>query len=142
VIIATTGWRHYTDGAFIRHRLDLVHALCIMRAESLHVRFGDADGADAFVRHWCVCQAGLGVTYQMFVAYWDKLENRAGPERNERMLTGLNDHVFGPTELLLAFPRTDGKPLRSPGSGTIGCVIRAYELGINVEIPAYRHSGE
>ncbi len=142
MVIAVTGWRHYTDGAFIRHQMDLVQALCMAKGEPLHVRVGDADGADAFVRHWCVCQARLGVTYQMFVAYWDRLEHRAGPERNERMLIGLNDFVTGPTQLLLAFPRTDGKPLRSPGSGTIGCLIRAYELGINVNIPAYRRSGD
>lgn len=40
------------------------------------------------------------------------------------------------------FPRTDGVSIRVPGSGTWGCTIRAFELGIKVEIPAYTRSGE
>lgn len=139
MIIATTGWRHYTDATFIRVQLMRYNSQrMIDNYGPLHVRVGDAAGADSIVVNWC---RENGISYQVFYAAWDT-DLRAGPERNRRMLKGEGDPVTGPTKLLLAFPRVGGPPIRIPGSGTWGCVIQASQLSIQVEIPPYHSSGE
>lgn len=137
MIIAVTGYRDYRDGQFIRQSLREVQ----MRfGVQIHWRVGDALGADEIVRMWL--QAN-GKPYQRFIADWEGLGKAAGPERNERMLLGLGDPFHPqPADLLLGFPRTDGVKIKVPGSGTWGCLIRASELGIRVEIPPYKPSGE
>ncbi len=132
MIIAVTGYRDYRDGTFIRNTLRGIQERF---GVPLHIRVGDAWGADEITRMWC--QANR-VSFMRFIADWDGLGKQAGPERNTRMLLGTGDPVTGPTDLLLGFPRTDGTPIRVPGSGTWGCIIRAYELRIPVEIPAHR----
>lgn len=135
MIIAVTGYRGHRDGAFIRGQLGN-----FLGPFPLHIRVGDAMGADFFVLKWCEQNA---VSHKVFRARWEELGRSAGPERNERMLRGQGDTVRqGPTELVLVFPRTDGVKIAVPGSGTWGCAIRAFQLGIRVEIPAYTPSGE
>lgn len=137
MIIAATGYRGHRDGAFVRRAL---WATQEKFGVPLHVRVGDAMGADRFVLQWCEQNA---VSHKVFRARWAELGKAAGPERNERMLQGQGDIVRqGPTELVLGFPRTDGMKITVPGSGTWGCLIRAAELGIRVEIPPYVQSGE
>jgi len=140
MIIAVTGWRGYTDAAFIRNQLMIYNSLraCSMHGP-LHVRVGDALGADAITLRWCLENK---VSHHVFYADWGNSQLRAGPQRNRRMLRGDGDRVAGRTGLLMAFPRPGGPAIRVPGSGTWGCCIEAYQQGIRVEIPAYRNSGE
>lgn len=137
MIVAVTGWREYTDEAFIRRHLEPWRTFCLGAGRILHVRVGDAPGADAMVLRWCLEHRDQ-VSCRVFRANWDKYGKRAGPVRNEQMLRGIGDMVLGPTNVLLAFPRTDGARIEVPGSGTLGCVIKAFELGIKVEIVFYR----
>lgn len=139
MILGVTGWRFYKDAAFIRSYLSTWKALyeCSSMA-FLHVRVGDADGADAITRRWCRDNA---ISHHVFRADWSQ-GKIAGPRRNERTLLGTGDPVSGPTGLLAGFPRNDGGYVTVPGSGTWGCIIRAFELGIKVEIPPYRTSGD
>lgn len=139
MIIAVTGYRGYTDGPFVRATLDRWLAWCNQSAQQAHVRVGDAGGADTLVLKWCLDNA---VSHHVFYADWGNSGMRAGPERNRRMLRGTGDRVSGPTELLMAFPRPGGPPIRIPGSGTWGCCIEAFGMGIRVDIPAYKKSGD
>lgn len=124
MIIAVTGFRGHRDGAFIRRAL---WATQEKFGVPLHVRVGDAMGADWFVLQWCEQNA---VSHKVFRAQWEELGRSAGPERNERMLQGQGDTIRqGPTELVLGFPRTDGVKITVPGSGTWGCLIRAGNQG-------------
>lgn len=133
MIIAVTGWRGHTDGAFIRSQLTLWQG-----PYPLHIRVGDAHGADWFTLKWCEDNA---VSHHVFRAHWE-IGMAAGPQRNARMLQGDGDHVPGPTQLLLGFPRTDGARIEVPGSGTWGCLIMATQMGIRVQIPPYKKSGD
>lgn len=141
MIIAVTGYRGYTDGAFIRTCMNHYDLKAHSIFEKLHVRVGDATGADAIVLQWC---REIGISHHMFEAErypGGALKPGAGPARNRRMLLGIGDHVSGPTDRLVGFPRTDRVRITVPGSGTWGCMIKAAELGIRVEIPPYRVSG-
>lgn len=142
MIIAVTGYRGYTDAVFIRKELMIFNSLRVCSSYGpLHVRVGDADGADAITVLWCLDN---DVSYHMFKAErypGGALMPGAGPARNRRMLLGIGDHVPGPTDRLVGFPRTDRVRITVPGSGTWGCLIKAAELGIRVEIPPYRVSG-
>lgn len=141
--MGVTGWRGHTDGAFIRNCM--IEKLFLCRdvwGVPLHVRVGDATGADAIVLAWCLDN---GVSHHVFRARRHPsgaLMLGAGPQRNEEMLRGYRDPTPGATQLLLGFPRTDGKRDTVPGSGTWGCCISAALMGIKVEIPAYQRSGE
>lgn len=137
MIIAVTGWRHYADGGFIRRCLIEKLVLCCDVWEvNLHIRVGDAEGADAHVRRWCEINK---VSHHVFRARrfpGGALKPGAGPQRNLEMLEGIGDPMQGPTDLLLAFPPGTGR-ITVPGSGTWGCAIMASQMGIRVEIPAY-----
>lgn len=139
MIIAVTGFRDHKDGAFICASLRQARD---MPGVALHIRVGDAWGADFITETWCKQN---GVSHHVFKARrfpGGALMPGAGPERNENMLLGKGDPTVGPTDLLLAFPRTDGVRITVPGSGTWGCVIRAQELGIKVTIPPYPYRKE
>lgn len=141
-IIAVTGWRDYTDGAFIRAQMAQLDLWAHAAFETLHVRVGDATGADAIALKWCRDNA---VSHHEFKAARypsGALMPGAGPKRNADMLSGLRDPVRGVTDLLLAFPRTDGKHDTVPGSGTWGCAMMAARMGIKVIVPPHRRSGE
>lgn len=132
MIIAVTGFRDYQDRRFIRSHMDIWRG-----PGPLHIRVGDAQGADAMVLEWCMDHS---VSYHVFYAQRfpsGALHPGEGPARNRRMLLGTGDHVAGATNLLLGFPRTDRGRITVPGSGTWGCLIKAAEMGIRVEIPAY-----
>lgn len=141
MIIAVSGWRDYADATFIRKELMVFSSLraCSMRGP-LHVRVGDAMGADAITRRWC---EEAGVSHQVFRADWNLYGKQAGPIRNNWMLMGIGDTGSPniPADLLLAFPRTDGQRDTVPGSGTWGCCIEAAVLGIEVRIPPHTPRG-
>jgi hypothetical protein len=134
MIIAVTGWRHHTDGAFIRGQLNNWRG-----PFPLHVRMGDATGVDLEVLKWC--QANK-ISHHVFYADWERYGRSAGAIRNVNMLKGVGDRIMEPTQILLGFPRIDGTRSKVPGSGTFGAIIEATLLGIRVEIPAYRRSGD
>lgn len=140
MIIAVTGFRDYKDRAFIHNVMDRVHQAHITALVRIHVRMGDAPGADDMVLQWC---RERGVSHHVFVA--DRfpsgaLKPHAGPWRNRRMLTGTGDPVTGIAQLLLAFPNPAQGSARIPGSGTWGCMGSAVEMGIEVLVPPYRRS--
>jgi hypothetical protein len=134
MIIAVTGWRHYTDGAFIRGQLGHWRG-----PFPLHIRMGDAAGADLAVLKWCQDNK---ISHHVFYADWERYGKSAGGIRNANMLQGVGDRIMSPTDLLLAFPRTDKMRSKVPGSGTFGAIIEATLMGIRVEIPAYAKSGD
>ena len=135
MIIAVTGWRDYADAGFIHQHLTPWLSLCRNAGRVLHIRVGDAKGADEITWRWCLDQ---NVSHRVFYADWDKYGKMAGPIRNEQMLRGIGDPFLGQTNMLMGFPPNNGARITVPGSGTWGCIIKAYELGIKVEIPAYR----
>jgi hypothetical protein len=103
-----------TYGPFV-----LVHGAC-------------STGADFFAHEWYTLAARLvPVTEDPFRASWRALGNRAGPERNERM-------VKAGAALLLAFmgPCTRehcDKPKPHDSHGTAGCVDLARDAGIEIK---------
>lgn len=124
-IVAATGWRGHTMGLFIHGQMAKI---CANR--EVHVRVGDAAGADAHVRNWCLSNR---VSYTVYRADWDNHGKQAGPIRNNAMLLGLPDG-YRMADLLVGFPEPSKFP-RIPGSGSWGCIGRAFELGIEVVIP-------
>ena len=143
MILTVSGWRGWVkrcNPAFVVHRLYFYET---QYGSSLHVRYGDADGVDEIVAGWVkeLAQRGTSITSQLYRADWGRYGRPvAGPIRNGQMLRGEHpdDVCQGElTEILLAFPEP-GVKMRSPGSGTAGCLIEAHSLGISVDIPGYR----
>lgn len=142
MILTVSGWRHWADAAFVQRRL---HRYNDMYAGHLHVRVGEATGVDEITRTWLRLWRGQypGLTCYVYEADWSRLGSAAGPIRNGQMLRGEdpNDPRAGQVaDKLLAFPQP-GVRLRSPGSGTFGCTIEAFLLGIDIDIPGYKGPG-
>lgn len=141
MIIAVTGFRRYRDGDFVRANLEWWKTWCYEHSDPLHIRVGDAEGADEIAARWCV---DTSISHHVFHARRfasGALMLGAGPERNRNMLQGKGDRVQGPTNMLIGFPRTDGVGITVPGSGTWGAMIMASQMGIKVGIPAYTKKG-
>jgi len=83
---------------------------------------GGARGADTMAARWAESR---GVELYVVTAEWDKLGRKAGPIRNQRMLS---EHK---PELAVAFPG---------GRGTDDMVRRAESAGILVLRPAKSNS--
>lgn len=133
LILAVTGWRHWADWEFIFNELDKI--LFRQTFHRLHLRVGDADGADAITSDWWMARDR--VTGHKYKANVEKFGwPAAGPIRNRDMLMGAEEDGI-PAQLLIAFPQP-GVKMRSPGSGTTGCLIEAAFMGIRVEIPGYK----
>lgn len=75
---------------------------------------GGATGADTGAAMWAFCR---GIPYEEYPADWGRYGLKAGPRRNQRMLT------FGRPELVVAFPG---------GPGTRDMVKRATSTGFRV----------
>jgi hypothetical protein len=141
MIVAVSGWRDWDDPIFVighlhRYRRDFGGAL--------HVRVGCAAGVDKVVRDWLRVQQDMyrrPVSHTVYYADWANLGRAAGPIRNGQMLRGegSGDEVFPNVlaDVLLAFPQP-GVKMRSPGSGTAGCVLEAHQIGISLDVPGYR----
>jgi SLOG family YspA-like protein len=133
VIVALTGWRRWPDRDFIWQYLDLLLAA----HPGLHLRHGDAPGADEFGWQWRLERGVPGFRYEA-----DRLPSgafkdpSAGPRRNRQMLLGAREDLV-PADYLVAFPQP-GVRAKVPGSGSWGCVIEAHVQGIHVDIPCYR----
>lgn len=143
MILTVSGWREWEkrcDPAFVVYQLDRYRHLY---GASLHVRVGDAEGVDKITRDWLFAdeQERSGLTYQVYRVETSKYGwPAAGPIRNGKMLRGQDSSDLQRDELadlLLALPEPLVK-MRSPGSGTTGCLIEAHSLGISVDIPGYK----
>lgn len=141
MIIAVTGYRYYTDRGFINNTMDYWANWSQAHSQPLHVRVGDADGADDMAIHWCQENNVSHFVFRALRFASGALVGGEGPARNRRMLLGIGDPYPGATDMLLGFPRTDRVSIKVPGSGTWGCMIKASELGIMVQIPAYHPTG-
>jgi hypothetical protein len=151
MIIAFSGWRDWIDAKFIRRQIERelgAHSFGGPLADTVHIRVGDAGGADAIVRgYFDELAADLGGpdrAYTMYEADWDRFGNNhpnpAGAIRNREMLRGQNprDPMYGHlADLLIAFPQPGrSRPLK--GSGTWNAIEQAHWHGIEVRIPAYK----
>lgn len=142
MILTVSGWREWEkrcNPAFVVYHLFRYQSLY---GSSLHVRVGDADGVDEIVYRWLLERESelSGVTWHRYRADWDRHGGAAGPIRNREMLHGnavMELHRDALADALLAFPEPFVK-MRSPGSGTTGCLIEAHSLGITVDIPGYK----
>ncbi len=145
MIVSFTGWRGWSDAAFIQRTIEDLfgrHAIEGRQSVPLQVRVGDAEGVDAIVRTFI---AGMDASLMtVYFADWTTQGKAAGAIRNKRMLLG--DDVFDPspkvpTDLLVAFPQP-GRIFSTKGSGTWNCIGQAQYRGIEVRIPAYTAANE
>lgn len=139
MILTVTGWRYWRDDVFVRQHFS---RLLNFYDNDLDIRVGDAAGVDEIIRNMC---SRLWLLHTVYRADWENLGQAAGPIRNGQMLRGENNphdpHPGVLADKLLAFPQP-GVKMRSPGSGTVGCLTDAHLLGIDVEIPGYKSRGE
>jgi hypothetical protein len=87
---------------------------------TLEIVAGCAAGADSMAIAWA---AEFGYSWTKFAAKWDLLGSKAGPMRNEAMLT------TSKPDRVLAFAYT-GEPVTK---GTLDMVTRAVRAGVSVE---------
>jgi hypothetical protein len=140
MILAVSGWRGWTDHIFVIRQL---RGYVDMYGPSLYIRVGDATGVDEMTRAWLKFQAdtrGIYISHTVYYADWEKHGRpAAGPIRNRQMLRGEGPNDLDPNvhaDVLLAMPQP-GVKMRSPGSGTVGCILEAHLLGISLDIPGY-----
>jgi hypothetical protein len=118
--VLVCGGRDFQDDAALVRVLDELHA---ERPFTLLIH-GAARGADRMAGSWA---AARGIPCQAFPADWERLQRRAGPERNGRMLRE------GRPDLVVAFPG---------GTGTADMVRRAGTAGVPVSKPLSREAIE
>lgn len=127
MIVCFSGWRGWTDRAFIEKMVfDLLRDI-----GPEQVRVGDCPtGVD-----WQVTQElnRMDVLFERYRADWDQLGKNAGPLRNWEMLTGNGESL---ADLLVALPEPGSHPGQKV-SGTWTCIGQAYEIGVDVFIPKY-----
>lgn len=138
MILTVSGWRGWTDEEFV---IDRLRPYIYNYGDDLFIRVGCAAGVDEIVRRYLLHRGpAYQIRAQVYRADWASLGQAAGPIRNGQMLRGENpdDPTYGHvTDRLLAFPQP-GVKMRSPGSGTVGCILDAHLLGVDVEIPGYK----
>lgn len=132
MIIALTGWRYWDDPLFIRTYLTVLQHTY----SDMHLRHGDASGADDIAWKWRMEHEVPGFRYEADRKPGGQFVSPdAGPRRNRAMLLGAHESLVK-ADILVAFPQPGVKG-RSPGSGSWGCIIEAHFQRIHVEIPAY-----
>jgi hypothetical protein len=147
LIVVFSGWRHWSDEAFIESVLDTYW----LGGAMPHIRVGDCrTGADAIIRGWC---QRAGLQFSQYLANWDLYGRSAGPIRNFEMITGrpypaglvtmkgatTDGASINPpgdlADILIAFPEPGARP--GTGSGTWGCISEAWKAGVEVHLPSY-----
>jgi predicted Rossmann-fold nucleotide-binding protein len=108
--VLVCGGRNYADRAAIYASLDNLHA----EHEFTVLIAGGARGADTLAAQWA---QDRGIPTQVYTAEWESLGRKAGPIRNQRMLTE------GKPDLVVAFPG---------GKGTANMVAQARAAGLRV----------
>lgn len=140
MILTVSGWRGWTDARFVIGHLSTYR----MYGDQLFLRVGCCPtGADKIIRDWLTETRFPRMT--VYYADWSLPGRIGGPIRNGQMLRGeanqLEPHPNVLTDKLLAFPQP-GVKWRSPGSGTVGCIIEAAQLGVDLDIPGYKINTE
>lgn len=107
------GGREYDDWIAVYAALDRLRAKTGVAA----IIHGDAPGADTLAGEWA---RDRGVEEVRYPADWERLGNRAGPIRNQRMLNEA---------------RPDGVVALPGGTGTADMVRRARAAGLKVWEP-------
>ena len=110
--VLVCGGRNYADREAVYASLDSLHA---ERGFTLLIA-GGARGVDKLAAQWA---QDRGVPTQVYLAAWERLGHKAGPIRNQRMLTE------GKPDLVVAFPG---------GKGTANMVAQARTAGVRVFI--------
>lgn len=116
MILACTGSRTWTDELDLRN-----HLLGFLEEHDVEcVRVGDAKGADAMVRAFCVKHK---ILHMIFEANWRRYGGSAGPIRNAAMMSEepVPDH-------LIAFR------MFGTSRGTDNCLSIAHMMGIPVTV--------
>jgi len=112
--VLVCGGRSFTDQALLEDTLDRLH---LARGFAVLIE-GDAVGADRLAGAWAETR---GIAHLVFKADWDGLGSKAGPIRNQQMLTE------GKPDLVVAFP---GR------RGTAHMIGLARDAGVEViEVP-------
>lgn len=145
MILTVSGWRYWTDVRFVHAQLEGHDDM--FGLSNIHLRVGCCKtGVDKFVRDWTVACGHRLASFTVYYADWSLPGHMGGPIRNGQMLRGETDPTRTSREdpnplvvadRLLAFPEP-GVRMRSPGSGTVGCIFEAHLLGIDLDIPGYR----
>jgi len=110
--VIVCGGRAYADRDRLFAELDKLKAEA--PHDALTIIQGGAKGADALAVAWCKSRL---VPFDNYPAHWSAHGPKAGPLRNQRMLT------HGQPDLVLAFPG---------GAGTADMVRRATSAGVEV----------
>lgn len=140
MILVVSGWRRFQNFAFVYGQLERqVHMFGPAR---IHLRVGCCGtGVDRHVRTWATAHPSALASFTVYYAQWDKIGDAAGPIRNGQMLRGEQNprdpYPNVHANRLLAIPQP-GVKWKSPGSGTVGCILDAAELGIDLDIPGYK----
>lgn len=119
-VVLFTGSRDLADCAAVDVDLDDLDATRL----NLCLRVGDCPtGLDLFVREWAQRRwlAGWKLRCRVYVARWDLYGDRAGPFRNERMVSDGADEA-----------RAYYAPPPAQNIGTAGCSRLARAAGIKV----------
>lgn len=136
MIIAVSGWRGWTHGAFVRKELS--NLITYVDDYVFTVRVGDAAGVDAICRQYLADEMPT-IEVVVYRADWANEGPAAGAIRNRRMLLGLDDptpNANQKADLLLAFPQP-GRTRPARNSGTWNAIHQAHWRGIEIRIPAY-----
>lgn len=114
--VLVTGGRNYDRQEVVDTALDAALGESPTGIVLIH---GGASGADACANAWAYAARarGLSVQVEVYPAQWREHGKKAGPIRNQRMVT------VGKPTLAIAF---------SGGSGTADCVRRCIQAGIPV----------
>lgn len=135
-IIAVSGWRQWSDTAFIEKALT---ANVFGWDGRVHFRIGEQEGADKISAR---VLGDMGYVPSFYVAKWMLHGASAGPRRSGRMLLGEPEEwETDPTagrkaDGLIAFPQP-GRATPAENSGTWRAIYLAAWHGIDVHIPGY-----
>ena len=138
IILTVSGWRGWADPQFVINRC---RDYGYQYGHALFWRVGDCKtGVDAIVYGWLVAQKVPTPEWTVYRADWNKLGTSAGPIRNGQMLRGemnvQDPHPEHVADRLLAFPQP-GINWKRDKSGTVGCILDAVQLGVDLDVPGY-----
>lgn len=138
MIIVVSGWRHWITPSFVHAHLEA--QVDMYGGRSIHWRVGDCPtGVDRITRSYISLEIGPYASFTVYYANWARFRHVAGPIRNEHMLKGednpddLNPGVLA--DKLLAFPQPGIDWKQEKAGGTVGCILKAVDLGISLEVP-------
>ena len=136
MILTVSGWREWTDVEFVLSRF---RGYMRDYQYNLYVRVGCCGrGVDKIIRDRLFVP-GTGIQFIVYYADWSLPNRSGGPVRNKQMLRGENVNDLYPNQVadrLLAFPQP-GINWKKDKSGTVGCILEAVGLGVDLDVPGY-----